>query len=355
MTREIGGNIPLTSEDLLLTSIDIRKIFKSNNFSNNLYTFSGRNAINVFLDKYYAGDSVALLPIYTCDSCIRPFAEHNFEIVFYKIKKDLTVDMSDFKKKYENLKNGVVYIQSYFGFDTAHKLYSFLNENKNADNIYIEDLTHAWLGSFASFEADFYVTSYRKWLGIPDGASLSSSKNIIFNDLETENEEEVNDYVTASLGKNKYLNGDDSINKDDFYPLFKKTAASFSGAKKFCMSVITKKILTATNYDKIINIRRKNALYLLENINNDSVELVFNGLNKNEVPLYVPVYLKGNKREDFQKYLMENNIFCPIHWPVSDFIHNTRYYIYSNILSIICDQRYDINDMAYMVSVINSF
>ena len=52
---------------------------------------------------------------------------------------------------------------------------------------------------------------------------------------------------------------------------------------------------------------------------------------------------------------MSHDIYCPIHWPKSEFVQDLNNEIYDNILSLVCDQRYGLDDMRRMVNVINEY
>ena len=56
-------------------------------------------------------------------------------------------------------------------------------------------------------------------------------------------------------------------------------------------------------------------------------------------------------KEEFYK----NNIFTPIHWPKKNVAISGDNEIYNNELSLICDQRYTIEDMRRQVEVLKNF
>ena len=91
------------------------------------------------------------------------------------------------------------------------------------------------------------------------------------------------------------------------------------------------------NFDIIKEKRVNNCKYLIEHINNPNVIRIFSCVSDCEIPLYYPVYIRYNKRKDFQNYLMSHDIYCPIHWPKSEFVQDLNNEIYDNILSLVCD------------------
>ena len=64
--------------------------------------------------------------------------------------------------------------------------------------------------------------------------------------------------------------------------------------------------------------------------------------------MIVPIMLKN--RDVIRKKLIDNKIYCPVHWPKPMGCNSN---IYDMELSLVCDQRYDIDDMKRIVSVIN--
>ena len=74
------------------------------------------------------------------------------------------------------------------------------------------------------------------------------------------------------------------------------------------------------------------------------------------VPLFVPIFVES-KRDNIHEILHRNNIFCPIHWPVDwqkDYPGMVVSNIYFKELSLICDQRYDEEDMRLQLEMIES-
>jgi dTDP-4-amino-4,6-dideoxygalactose transaminase len=99
--------------------------------------------------------------------------------------------------------------------------------------------------------------------------------------------------------------------------------------------------------------RKENAQYLHDNL--QGVKFIGN-LSNNVVPLFVPIFFETTEqRNAVRKKLIEAQIYCPIHWPKPTII--PAYYkvnkIYDTELSLICDQRYNVDDMQRIVEVIN--
>ena len=78
--------------------------------------------------------------------------------------------------------------------------------------------------------------------------------------------------------------------------------------------------------------------------------------------MFVPVLVPDGKRNELRRHLINNEIYCPIHWPVSEYhmggshkLDDKTENIYANELSLVCDQRYIEEDMNRMVDVIREF
>ena len=123
------------------------------------------------------------------------------------------------------------------------------------------------------------------------------------------------------------------------------------------LSAVSRSVLATTGFDAIVRKRRDNAAYLQNNIKDERVDCFAPSLIEKATPLYFPIYVKDD-RAKLQKQLASHNIYCPIHWPipkqVEPYMDADSTYIYSHVLSLICDQRYDADDMAAIVEVINN-
>jgi hypothetical protein len=105
----------------------------------------------------------------------------------------------------------------------------------------------------------------------------------------------------------------------------------------------------------MIKKRKNNFLYLAKNINNDKIAPLIT-YQKGECPMFYPIFTEH--RDYFRQYLLKNNIYCPIHWNTV-YNHGSDSYEewkrQNNVLSVIIDQRYDIEDMEYIAKIINKY
>ena len=100
--------------------------------------------------------------------------------------------------------------------------------------------------------------------------------------------------------------------------------------------------------------RRENAAVLLEAFSDIAL---FPALREEDCPLFVPILVPDGKRDELRRYLIQNAIYCPVHWPLTDdhIADPQTLQIYQNGLSLLCDQRYGAADMARIVETVKTF
>lgn len=113
---------------------------------------------------------------------------------------------------------------------------------------------------------------------------------------------------------------------------------------KLAQSLDTKKIVTS---------RRKNAGVLRKAF---ADWLIFPQIWEYDCPMFVPILVPNGKRDEMRRFLIEHEIYCPIHWPLSKYhgrVDKQTMALYKNELSLVCDQRYTEDDMYRLVETID--
>ncbi|MGL6291960.1 MAG: hypothetical protein ACRC2P_00740 [Eubacterium aggregans] len=100
---------------------------------------------------------------------IQSFIKLGYEISFYNINRDFQCDLEDMKKKIITINPSILFVQSYFGFDTKNDVKNFCEEMRVDGVVLIEDLTQSLYSHVTRIKSDYYVGSLRKWAGLPDG------------------------------------------------------------------------------------------------------------------------------------------------------------------------------------------
>ena len=289
--------------------------------------FSGRTAIESVLRKIPDAHSV-LIPSYCCDSMIVPFRDAGMEVRHY------SVNWADGLKTELNDSADILLWCNYFGYR---------NEIPDFDGFIIEDITHSFLSEKQCHEhSDFLVASLRKWEPIHCGGYCSVDSH-----GEKPSVQFVNDKNFAMEMKAEYLQDLEESKKTKYLQLFgncnKWLADNYSGLS---IDSWSKEYLLRVDVEKQRNIRRQNAHILYDGLKDKICFLFPEG--DMDCPLFVPVLLKN--RDEVRRYLTNNKIYCPVHWPKPDSAESN---IYDMELSLICDQRYGTEDMERIVSVLS--
>lgn len=294
-TPEVGIGGPMTvPADLSLRPTYWQKSFMADREL--IWTRRGRDALRLICKHLNVrkGDEV-LLPEFLCETAIHPFQETGAKIIFYRLDDKLDVDWEDFLTKM-NPNVQIALVNNYFGFPQKNirAIWRLCAENST---FLIEDAAQAFLSKsrengLCGNIGDAAVFSFRKSVGVPDGALIASGI------------------------------------KDP-----KK------GYEK--MSPISKWILDRIEPKKIIEARRRNFSYLLRHIRNKEVRPVFTKLPWGVVPLVFPV--RTDMPEATAWKLAQAKIYCPVYYP------NTE----KKVLGIPCDQRIGPKELAYLARCIN--
>ena len=327
-------------------------------FGDVVFTNSGRSAISLMLKQIDSNiPKNVLLPSYICESVILPFIKEGYNCYFYEINKDLSPNLESISS-YKNI--GIFFHMGYFGFDTNINLNEIIKNFKNNLTIVVEDITHTLFTNRPNIEeSDFYIGSLRKWLGLPTGGILCSSRNKLKHP-SNENRNFFQIRKDALFLKNLYMQSGKKNIKNDYLKLFSEAEEVLDNdIEPYKIDSLSLKILNELDYISLIAQRRSNFKVLLNLFReNEKIEPIFKDIPNNVCPLFFPIYIKKN-RDEIKKYLVKNKIYCPVHWPLSDYISNNKkdnsFWIYNHILSIPCDQRYNSEDMSRVMHAIEIY
>lgn len=352
--REIGSNF--CSVECTEKKLDV--------LLNNLrFSFSGRTSLLQVIDDIIEDRqaSSACLPSYCCDSMIQPFVDRNFEkIDFYDVyleNNKIVIDLNTVTDA------DIIMTMNYFGMETKRtKECEGLIKAEHPTATIIKDITHSVFFDEKQGEcAEYLFGSLRKWTGFADGAIAVKKNPWNLVQYTKDNTEHLNLVKKAQSQKKDYLiNGNGE--KSEYLDLFAK-------AEKLLEHEYEAYAMSNHSYDLMKNLdtvfirrnRRKNFEILLsakDIMLEKGIIPLFDRLEQEEVPLFFPVLLKDKeKRSIFRKYLISNNVFCPIHWPTSGLhkLNSRSLELYDRELSLVCDQRYTENEMRQIIKLIENF
>ncbi|EGT3613231.1 hypothetical protein E5N06_07725 [Clostridium perfringens] len=350
MKREIGSFF----WEYKIDNTENNLSFFENLGKDKLFLSSGRDALKKLI-KEIGKNKTILLPGFTCSSVIIPFVNNGYKVHFYDLENNLEVDVELFLRKIKEVSPDIILIHSYFGFDTIKNIRPLLKDIRKNNIIVVEDITQRIYSKFDFVQSDYIVSSLRKWFAIPDGGVLINR----LNDLKLKEDKKINNKLyDLSLKmydiKKQYIENGDLILKEKYYEIFKKTKVEFELWNEiYSMSNRSIEIYNSINLDFINYKRYENYKYLIESlINLEGIEIIFKSIDKNIVPLYFPILIKNGKRDEIQRKMAKRNIYCPVVWPMSNFvckkINSKTINIYNEILCIPCDQRYNLDEIKFV-------
>lgn len=334
MMREIGSefwDIPLTQTDNALFPKSTQ------------WFLSGRSALQAILKELNHCHTVAM-PSWCCDSMVKPFIDAGLKVRFYPVTFNANLVQC------VNLECDVLFLMDYFGYTGAQP------DLKGYNGVIIRDVTHSLFSNDYS-DADYYFGSLRKWGGFWTGGYAWTKDGHQFKTLKKENFTKDHGYIAlrekAMQSKCEYINARGGADKSYL--------AIFNEAEDVLETI---DIVPAADRDvnaalklnvAFIKMRRRKNAEILRGAFPDW--LVFPELKDSDCPMFVPVLVPDGKRNELRRFLIKNEIYCPVHWPVSEYhkLDERTEKIYTDELSLVCDQRYTEEDMNRMVSIIKAF
>ena len=315
-------------------------------FANDVKWFlSGRVAIRYILEdiNQKGGIKTIGLPAWCCDSMIIPFIDMGIKVSFYPVYVENGILKQDIKKCFAC---DALLVMDYFGYVSSLDYSDF-------SGTIIRDVTHSVFSTIHT-DADYYFGSARKWSGLwTGGFAWCKDKWITQRKIEKIDLEYVSLRERAMNEKAEYMVG--GSNSKDYLSKFARAEEILDG-KAVIQEASDRDIYCARHLDveEIRSKRRENASALLEYLSDMAI---FSTLGDNDCPLFVPILVPNGKRNELRKLLIQNEIFCPVHWPVTEYhkLDDKTKKIYDEELSIVCDQRYNTNDMKRICQLIAIF
>ena len=320
-------------------------------------TLSGRTALEHIVEIICSkGEKVAYLPSYCCHTMIEPFLSHGMKVKFYDvrfIKEGIHREVVD--ENYD-----AILMMDYFGHIDKETLGIATREQSKGKTV-IYDATHSLYSSVNTAPYDFVYGSYRKWLDINCGF-VAWKEDLRKGEITQNNNYKKYASVRTNLFdlKARFIRGE-QVNKEEFLPLI-DTAETILEQEYHHKMPDKRSLSVLKNTDvSFIKFRRmENARVLTETINeiNDHrVRCINPLLNAHDISLFVPVMVREDLRSTLRRHLINNDIYCPVHWPLSD-LHKAMIgskQLFESELSLICDQRYDEKDMMRIANTIEEY
>ncbi|WP_144362890.1 hypothetical protein V6B71_03415 [Mediterraneibacter gnavus] len=330
------------------------------------FYLSGRTALDVIVRdamEFYGITSV-LLPSYCCHTMIEPFLTNGIKLHFYDVYVDddgvLTADIPVPRK------NEMLYIMKYFG-DTDLR-YRGEGQNLSGWTATVEDLTHTCFSlnddkgdNESCTTADYWFTSYRKWFGVAGIAVAGKRNGKLLEPGKGRNQAYSNLRDQAFLLKQQFMDGM-HVEKQKFLDLFGKAEQFLEeDYKDFGVGYedIYDLFCFLDGKADVCRKRQENAKILIDRLTGiNGIKVVVDFNDDKKCPLFVPIIINNGMRDSLRKYLISKDIYCPVHWPLSDQhkgITKRAAKIYREELSLLCDHRYNADDMERIINEIHKF
>lgn len=217
--------------------------------------------------------------------------------------------------------------------------------------IVVRDTTHRpFTGGYN--DAKYYVGSLRKWAGFWTGGYVMGQFSTDCNAIQ-HNADYVEICKHAMELKEQYIAGK-SDNKEEYLQLYAQAEESHDDRWVYGATRRDIDCAKHLDVDLIFDRRRKNSQILIDGLKD---LCVFKQIENIDCPLFVPVIVPDGRRDNLRQYLIANGIYCPVHWPISNFhkLTDEERFVYDNELSLVCDQRYNVDDMQKIVDVVKVF
>lgn len=294
---------------------------------------SGRAALRATLEC--AGITRVMLPAYICDSVIQAIIDAGAIVETYRLDDSLYP-----KCLPDSLppKCALLYV-NYFGLSAAN-VTRLLQEIPS--NQLIIDNSQALFALPTKALATIY--SPRKFVGVPDGGLLVTS-GLEINVPKDEDK--------SSLARMRHLLLRMAYTAQDGYSGYIESEKSLENTKPLRMSQLTSRIFTSIDMTTVKRWRRENYLALTTSL--DKYNAIKWELDSESVPLCYPLIV-GWEVQRLMKTLAGKGIYIPTYWPdarprVSDGIEHL---LTNCCLAVPCDQRYSLDQMAYLTNEIIS-
>ena len=269
------------------------------------------------------------LPIYECDTVRDTLLSYGINVKYFEIDSNFIPQIDS------NERNTAIVFPNYYGIMSNKYFEKFIHGFNNV----IIDNAQAFF--FKPIENCYNVYSCRKFIGVPDGAYVIGNG---VNKFEYDKDFSSDTAEFLLLRKEYGCEGKAYENRKN-----NENRLNQSGIK--LMSDLTRTILDGANYERNIQIRKKNFEYaksLFKEINQIDVE---NYIDEESDPMVYPLLIE----KDLIDILKANKIFQGHWWEYlvdetkkDSFEHKLSSYI----IPITIDQRYTKDDILYQYKLI---
>ena len=289
---------------------------------------SCRNALEYIL-RSIADVQCVYIPYFTCDTVLEPLEKLSINYQFYTIDEKL-----ELAEEIQLASGEYLIYTNYFGIKDKYV--------KCLDKIYGNRLIVDNAQSLYAPATAKCAYSPRKYAGIPDGG-------IAFTDVH-ENSFSVEKDVSYDRCLHLLQRIDEGASAG--YQEFRTNSKKLKYQPIREMSNLTKALISNIDFEKYRRIRRTNFEILHSQLHSKNL-LAIGDLNDFECPLVYPYWVKNGK--ELKQHLIQHKVFVATYWPnVLEWCdeHTISRNIAENVLPLPIDQRYDADDMQYILNLL---
>jgi len=317
----VGGEPPISLSDIFKAHKGQFSKYGDGIKYHKYYTFGAYYSLKAIIIalKLESNDQV-LLPSYLCPTIISPFKEAKVSYQFYKVKEGLCPDLDDIYSKITSNTKAILIID-YFGFPSKELVKPLISITNHKNIAIIQDNVQAWVDNEKYFYGDYCFNSMRK-ISPYEASVILSRKDMKF----TCSPGKMNKFILhkryAQFLRNYHLK----------YGWFR--ASSFLSHIEIANSLYHQKAIAALPKINRIMLDKLNFNQLGEN-RKIVYRMLLQSLNLKPIVMnsdlnYIPLgfAIQVNNRDQIKKELSKKNVYCPIHWKLSEEI-NKREFEYS--------------------------
>ena len=319
------------------------------------FVLSGRTALELAALDLIAERKIRsiCLPAYCCESMVIPFKKAGLKIQFYDVEPSEEGVHRSIRSDHGC---DAVLLLDYFGFSQTETEEMAEREHKRGTAVILDRVQSEYSQSSSEKYADYIVTSWRKWFF--SCAAAVTKRSGVWNEkpLKAPHEQYVSLRKEAAGKKAAWIQTG-SGSKQSFLDAYARAEGFLDkDFSDYAADPESEQVLHCLNVSLLKRRRRENAEVLykeLKDFDSGNIRPLFPELGTGDVPLFVPVLVDPALRSPLRQWLIDNQVYCPVHWP--DPRTGGGAALYAQELSLLCDQRYHKEEMKYQIQMIREF
>ena len=349
LLRPIGGEMEL--EQLTVGAEAVPNVMRERGIST---VATGRTALYLAARAVRAaGTTEALVPSYICASVVQALGAARLRVNYYAVDDSLAVNAGSLVEAARSAKRSLVVVVNYFGFPTGHAVSAALEPIRRNVAV-VEDCAHgSWLETDeprVGRIGDFVLTSFRKYLPLPDGGVLLNRSGLDIEEPKVEADGFARVRLAAKLLRAECVRGTvDGAAETTYLRLFENAERAIDARLPIArMSSISRALLPTCDLRLSMARRRANYRRVLTACCTPRIARVlqplFGVLPRGISPLVFPLRVSRGGRNALRHRLQQARVFCPVHWPLPRAVDRKRFAashaLASDMLGLPIDQRY---------------